>query len=74
MGFPEVPFPVAQLFGAMLNALKIWPELHSRAIRCDLNFLCGKKHLIYHDVSRISTQDTGEWLADRFISSLNGEK
>lgn len=32
---PEVPFPVAQLFGAMLNALKIWPELHSRAIRCD---------------------------------------
>ena len=43
MGFPEVPFPVAQLFGAMLNALKIWPELHSRAIRCDLNFLCEKK-------------------------------
>ena len=28
-----VPFPVAQLFGAILNALKIWPELHRRAIR-----------------------------------------
>ena len=32
----EVPFPVAQLFGAILNALKIWPELHRRAIRCDV--------------------------------------
>lgn len=28
-----VPEPVAQLFGAILNALKIWPDLHSRAIR-----------------------------------------
>ena len=28
-----VPEPMAQLFGAILNVLKIWPHLHSWAIR-----------------------------------------